>query len=89
LNGWTIAGFLAGWILGVGMSYRKIRRSQRIQKIAADAIAKQLFSFLEEIGVVKITITEDGEKTIETGEEELASFNDLLNRTQDNGGRKH
>jgi hypothetical protein len=89
VNGWTVAAFLVGWILGVVMSYRKVRRSERIQKIAADVIAKRIFSFLEDIGVIKITITEDGEKTIETGEEELASFKDLLDAAHDNGGRKH
>ncbi len=71
MTGWIIAAFLVGWILGVSMSYRKIRKARRIRA----NIGKRLFDILKDADIVKVTITDDGEKRVDFDQK---AFDELL-----------
>lgn len=75
MNGWTLAAFLVGWILGTWMSWRKIlqerRRARSTQAAITTRLTENLGDFLKDIDVIKITVTEDGEKELELDQDRL------------------
>ena len=69
MTGWIIAAFLAGWLVGTFMSWRKIladrRRATKTQAAIATRLGgRTLYEFLKEFDVVKITVTEEGENEL-------------------------
>ena len=64
--GWAIAGFLAGWILGVWMSHRKIQATRRRSAGALVDLVKQIRQLeitLEDNEVIDLN-TEEGRRRI-------------------------
>lgn len=84
MNGWTLAGFLLGWILGTWMSWRKIlaerRRAGLVRRKMAEHFAGQLFEKLREGDVIKFSVTEDGEDEVKFDQEALDEL--LGNKTK-------
>ena len=78
MNTWAfLAGVLAGWILGVWMSHKKIRRDERLR---GQLIGKRLLEVLKDAEVVNVTITEEGEKELKVDQ---AGLDELLgNKTR-------
>jgi len=68
VNGWTVAAFLVGWMVGTWMSWRKILQERRLATRTQAAITSRLSSkiveFLQDVDVINITVTEEGEKEI-------------------------
>jgi len=75
VNGWTVAAFLVGWVLGTWMSWRKILQERRlaghVRVKMAEQFGKRLFDLLQDVDVVNITVTEEGEKEISVDQEKL------------------
>ena len=63
-----VCGILVGWIVGVSMSYRKIRAQE---KLRSRLVGKRLFEILEKAEVIKFTVTEDGDKELSNDQEGL------------------
>lgn len=78
MNGWTVAAFLFGWILGTFMSWRKIlqerRRAARTSAAITARLGKNLGEFLKDIDVIKVTITEEGENELTIDQAKLDSM---------------
>lgn len=69
MNTWAfVSGILVGWILGVWMSYRKIRVQE---KRRASLVGKRLFEILENAEVIKFTVSESGERELQLDQETL------------------
>lgn len=69
MNGWTVAAFLVGWMVGTFMSWRKIladrRRAVKTQAAIATRLGgRSLYDFLKEFDIVKITVSEDGDQEL-------------------------
>ena len=84
MNGWTVAAFLVGFLVGVWMSYRKIiherRRAIQTRENMGRDLSKRLFAMLRDAEVINITITEDGESEIKFDQ---AGLDELLgNKTR-------
>ena len=57
--GWILFAFLAGWLLGVVMSWRQVLKARKLQQAAAGVLAKRVWDLLNTIGAIKITVVED------------------------------
>lgn len=65
MNAWAFtAGFLAGWILGVWMSHRKIRQQEQ-QRQRLNELGRELAKALEDAEEVVIKISEDQRANLE------------------------
>ncbi len=87
MNGWTVAAFLVGWIVGTFMSWRKIladrRQATKLQaRISTRLGGRTLYDFLKDFDVIKITVTEEGES-------ELTIDQVKLDQMLGNKDRKH
>lgn len=73
--GWVIAGFLAGWIVGVTMSWSKIskerRQAAKIRGMMARHFGAKLFDVLQDADIIKVTITEEGQEDVEFDQDAL------------------
>ncbi len=87
MNGWTVAAFLVGWIVGTFMSWRKQavdrRRAMKTQAAIATKLGgRTLYNFLKEFDVIKITVTDEGKNELTVDQVKL---DELLG----NKDRKH
>lgn len=84
MSGWTLAAFLAGWILGTWMSWRKIindrRRARRTQGKISQALGAKLYEILKDVDVINVTVTEDGKEELKVDTDKLDVF--LGNKTE-------
>ena len=64
VNGWTVAAFLVGWMVGTWMSWRKILADRRLAERTRGNISTTLFNALKDIDVINITITDEGEQEL-------------------------
>lgn len=82
MNGWTVAAFLVGWMVGTWMSWRKILAERRRAEKVRGNISKHLFNALQDIDVIKITISDEGD-------DELKFDVEKLDQLLGNKDRKH
>ena len=71
MNGWTVAAFLVGWMVGTWMSWRKILAERRRAEKVRGNISKHLFNALQDIDVIKITISDEGDAELKFDVEKL------------------
>lgn len=64
MNGWTVAAFLVGWMVGTWMSWRKILQERRRAQRTQAGISSKIVEFLKDVDVINITVTDEGEKEI-------------------------
>ena len=60
MTGWILFAALAGWLIGVAMSYRAVKRAQEQRRQAIDNAAGRFFGkLLANIDAVRISVVED------------------------------
>ncbi len=86
MNGWTVAAFLVGWMIGTWMSWRKIlaerRLAERTRERMAGTFSGRLYDALKDVDVIKITVTDEGKNELTVDQVKL---DELLG----NKDRKH
>lgn len=75
MNGWTIAGFLSGWIFGVWMSYRKVLK-ERVAR--SGLVGARLYELLKDYDVINVTVTEEGEDALTELNIDIDKLDELL-----------
>ena len=82
MNGWIVAAFLVGWMLGTWMSWRKILQERRRARRTQAGLSSKIYEFLKEFDIINITFTDEGQKEISI---DKAKLDALL----DDNDRKH
>lgn len=76
MNGWTVAAFLAGWMVGTWMSWRKILQERRRARRTQAGLSSKIYEFLKDVDVINITVTDEGEKEISVDKAKLDALLD-------------
>lgn len=71
MNGWTVAAFLVGWMIGTWMSWRKIFQERRQAQRTQAGLSAKIYEFLKDVDVINITVTDEGQNEISVDREKL------------------